>query len=315
MSFTVGFGLLGNSVQWYLPGTEPTALPAPPDGMPAPVPGAIETVLASPLAEGLVHNGLVQFSGAPDAPSGLVFDVTGEWNSVKNAVFLSDEAARLTLSGFVHTDVTLGEGGDSFVHLIGAKRGNVVTAGGADVIVVESATNTFGWVNEFRIATGGGDDTVIVRPLDVAAMAAAGDATFVATAYGAGAFASDDSATSTFVALGAGDDRFLGQGASADLVDGGSGQDVIWAGRGDDTLIGGSGDDLFLFASGDGHDVVLDFTIGADRLVFLDLDAEEIAAMLAAAVQDGEDAVLFHGTDSVRLVGISVTDLSLSDIL
>ncbi|MBX6374650.1 MAG: hypothetical protein IRZ13_10510 [Acetobacteraceae bacterium] len=146
-------------------------------------------------------------------------------------------------------------------------------------------------------------------------MAAAGDATFAATTHGAGVFASDDSATSTFVALGAGDDHFLGQGGSADLVDGGSGQDVIQAGRGDDTLIGGAGDDLFLFAAGDGQDVVLDFTIGADRLIFLDLDAEEIAAMLAAAVQDGEDAVLSHGADSVRLVGISVSDLSLSDIL
>jgi Ca2+-binding RTX toxin-like protein len=278
------------------------------------VAGAIETVLTDSLAEGPLHGGRVDFSGDSDAPAGLVFDVMGAWNSVKNAVFVCDEAQRVTLSGFVHTDVTLGGGGDSFVLLLGAKRGNVVTAGGDDLVVVEAATNLFGWVNEFRIATGDGDDTVVVRPLDIA-WAATSDATFAATANGAGAFAADDAATSSFVALGAGDDRFLGEGLSADGVDGGTGDDMISAGRGDDTLTGGAGDDLFVLAAGDGQDSVLDFTVGADRLLVLGLDADGAAAMLAAAVQDGADAVLAIDGGSVRLVGVAAADLSLGDIL
>lgn len=317
MSFTVAFGLLGTAVQWYLPGTDPTLLPEPPPGAPSPLPTAIESVVAGPVAKGLIHDGLVRATGAPSGAEGLVLDVTGAWNSVKNANFLSDTAARLTLSGFVHTDVTLGDGGDSVVQLVGAKRGNVVTGSGDDMVLVDAATNLYAWVSEFRIATGRGDDTVVVRPLDTDAAAAAGDVTFAATANGAGAFAATDAAIRVVASLGGGDDQFFGQGLSRDRVNGGSGDDVLQAGGGEDTLAGGTGDDLFVFAAGHGDDVVLDFTVGADRLVFADMDDAAVEALLATAVQEGGDTLLTTGggDGSIRLVGVAEADLSLSDLL
>lgn len=187
MRFSIGLGRTGSATQWYLPGTDIARLPSPPDSAPAPVPGALEESVTSIGGSGALLNGLVGVVGSPDAGSGLVLDVLGAWNSVKNGSFLSDEAGNVTLSGFVHADVVLGDGGDSSVLLHGAKRGNVLTGGGDDTVTIEAASNVHAWVNEFRVATGRGDDTVVVRALDTAA-AAASDATFAATTSGAGAF-------------------------------------------------------------------------------------------------------------------------------
>jgi len=311
MTLTIGLGLLGNTTQWYLPGTDPAWLPAPPPGAPPPVPGAISEVLAGPPG-GLAFGGLVAISSSA---SGILLDVLGAWNSVKNASVVSDDAERLTLSGFVHADVVLGDGGDSFVALLGAKRGNVVTGDGDDVVAVEVATNGSAWVNEFRIATGAGEDIVTIRALDVAARAAAGDATFAATANGAGAFAGDDAGTRVILDLGTGDDVFLGLGMSRDEVAGGAGADVIAAGRGEDVLAGGAGGDIFRFAVGDGTDIVLDFTPGEDRLQLLGLDPAALQALLEGAVAQDGGALLTYGTDSVFLAGVAPAALSLTDLL
>jgi Ca2+-binding RTX toxin-like protein len=314
MSYSIGLGRLGNATQWYLPGTDPLALPQPIAGSP-PVAGAIAETTAAPVAPGFLLGGAVAVSGTPDSGPGLLLDVVGAWNSVKNGSFLSDEAGRVTLSGFVHADVVMGGGGDSEVTVVGAKRGNVVTGEGDDTVVVQIATNVFGWVNEFRIATAKGDDTVVVGALDVAAAAAGGDATFASTANNAGAFTGDDAKSLVIASLGSGDDSFAALGLSRDNVNGGVGADTINAGRGADTLTGAGGDDLFIFAAGDGQDVVTDFSPGDDRLLFLGMSVADLAQMLADAVEIGGNTILVRGADSVTLVGLAASDLSLSDLL
>lgn len=318
MSFVVGFGSGGAAGQWYLPGTDPAALPAPAGAAPL-VAGVIqETRKDGALTEGPAFDGRVAVVGgaAPDGRPDVAFDVVGAWNSVKNAAFVSDGAARLQFSGFVHVDVTTGGDGDASVLIDGAKRGNVATGGGDDAVSIRALTNGDDWVNAFRVAAGAGDDTVTVGPLDRPAAAAAGDATFAASDGGAGVFATGDAATGTFVDLGDGDDRFVGLGESRDDVRGGAGGDAIAAGRGDDTLAGGPGGDLFVFGAGDGDDVVSDFATGAsgggrDALLFPGLDLPAIEAMLEAALQDGADTVLSYGEgDTLRLVGVAPAELS-----
>ncbi|MBL6082777.1 family 16 glycosylhydrolase, partial [Belnapia sp. T18] len=53
-----------------------------------------------------------------------------------------------------------------------------------------------------------------------------------------------------------------------DVLKGTSGSDVITGGRGGDTLTGNAGADRFSFLSGDGQDVITDFKLGEDQLVF-----------------------------------------------
>ncbi|WP_307942307.1 retention module-containing protein [Pseudomonas mosselii] len=62
-------------------------------------------------------------------------------------------------------------------------------------------------------------------------------------------------------------DNLLNGGAGNDVLRGGAGNDILIGGRGDDTLTGGSGNDTFVWQKGDtGHDTVIDFTPGSDRL-------------------------------------------------
>ncbi|WP_203076813.1 calcium-binding protein [Falsiroseomonas ponticola] len=81
-------------------------------------------------------------------------------------------------------------------------------------------------------------------------------------------------ATTASVAGTAGDDWLKG-GSGADYLQGAAGSDdlqglggndVLRGGLGDDGLTGGAGADVFVFAKGDGHDWVVDFTRGTDRL-------------------------------------------------
>ncbi len=75
---------------------------------------------------------------------------------------------------------------------------------------------------------------------------------------------------------GDGNDRLLGRlgddqldgGSGADRLNGGRGNDTIDGGSGNDMLRGGSGADHFVFATGSGHDLIVDFQSGMDRLDF-----------------------------------------------
>ncbi|MDX9873240.1 MAG: tandem-95 repeat protein, partial [Clostridia bacterium] len=148
------------------------------------------------------------------------------WNSVKNIEAISEQSADVVLRNFVHTDVTLGDGGDSTVTIDGAKRGTIVTGDGDDAIDIDAFSNDDGWSNLFDIRTGAGDDVINVT----------GDRGF----------------TKILAEGGIGDDRITVDGHySQATLDGGSGNDVLVGGLGDDVLIGGSGDDTLRGGSGD----------------------------------------------------------------
>lgn len=63
----------------------------------------------------------------------------------------------------------------------------------------------------------------------------------------------------------------LSGGGGADVLDGGYGRDTLNGGGGNDRMTGGTGQDTFVHANaGRGFDVILDFEVGVDSLVFDD---------------------------------------------
>jgi Ca2+-binding RTX toxin-like protein len=127
---------------------------------------------------------------------------------------------------------------------------------------------------------------------------------------------------------GAGDDYFDGfdggrlvGGAGNDVVVnyftlgqllGGAGDDVLEGGSDRDVMTGGSGADKFLFLADHGHDVVKDFTQGADKLVMVDFAAS--IADLTIRQQDGDARISFGGW-SVLLKGVDSSTLTDSDFV
>ena len=96
---------------------------------------------------------------------------------------------------------------------------------------------------------------------------------------------------------------------------GSEGDDRPTGREGNDYLIGGAGSDLFVFHPGLGKDVIADYEPGLDRLAIKGLDVTDPAEVLDAFQKEGEDAVLDLGPDRLILVGIQVSDLSVSDIV
>jgi len=82
-----------------------------------------------------------------------------------------------------------------------------------------------------------------------------------------------------------------------DTLDGGSGDDVLTGGQGDDTIFTGDGHDTITYDGAlDGHDVVVDFTGGQDKL---DLTKLFDNLGVNAADRDGRVSIIDHGNGTV----------------
>jgi Ca2+-binding RTX toxin-like protein len=111
---------------------------------------------------------------------------------------------------------------------------------------------------------------------------------------------------------GRGNDVMHG-GDGDDRMFGGDGDDVLSGGAGDDVLKGGEGNDLFIFNGGGGSDLILDFEEGHD-LVRIEkgingLDIHSASDLAAHVSQDGANAVVDLGGDTITLVGVSADDI------
>ncbi len=214
------------------------------------------------------------------------------WNSIKNIEAASGDAADIILSNFVHTDVALGDGGDSSVVIDGAKRGNIATGDGNDFIDVDARSNGNGWSNVFDIDSGAGDDRV---ELD-----------------------GDRDVTEFVVQAGAGEDEIVLEdnydnsevtgGLGDDLIDGGEGFDVaVFSGTCDQyeiTVDEDSGD--ITVAGPDGTDTVRDVEVL--RFDDKDLKVEDLLAPPSVSVQaaSGDE-------DTTIALSITVTQTNPTD--
>ena len=93
-----------------------------------------------------------------------------------------------------------------------------------------------------------------------------------------------------------------------DSIFGGDGGDAILGGKGSDTMQGGADADGFYFQDGDGADVILDFVIGEDALLFISNTYNAIAD-LAFATDSSGDATISYGISTITLVGIDQSDI------
>jgi 2',3'-cyclic-nucleotide 2'-phosphodiesterase/3'-nucleotidase/5'-nucleotidase len=160
-----------------------------------------------------------------------VLTLNAAWNSVKNARIEEFSGDALTVQNFVNVAVRLGADGDALpdpgrdLLIQGAKRAEIVTGDGSDLIVVETDSNEAGiWGNLVKVATNDGDDSV-----EITAASFDWSASFRRTPY-------DPAWTTSEANLGAGDDAFRG-GQGSDRVIGGAGNDMLDGRGGTDTAM------------------------------------------------------------------------------
>ncbi|HYD98264.1 MAG TPA: M10 family metallopeptidase C-terminal domain-containing protein, partial [Alphaproteobacteria bacterium] len=107
---------------------------------------------------------------------------------------------------------------------------------------------------------------------------------------------------------GSGDDTIVGN-AAANSLSGGSGNDWLDGGAGSDTLEGGAGTDFFIVAAGQAEgDLLIDYTPGTDRILFLNYSSSSTLRQIGNAVFLGSDS-----TEALRLpsgVSLSAGDVS-----
>ena len=96
---------------------------------------------------------------------GIDATLNTNWNSIKNLQAESDTAADLTATNFVHVDVDFGDGGDSHINLVDAKRGYIKTGDGNDSIEIDARSNGPKSLSQFDVQTGEGDDLLDFDPV------------------------------------------------------------------------------------------------------------------------------------------------------
>jgi len=119
---------------------------------------------------------------------------------------------------------------------------------------------------------------------------------------------------------GAGDDELIGNaadnqlsgGSGNDSLIGGGGSDRLIGGAGDDELTGGEGGDIYVMDFGAGHDRILDFEVGADRI---ELGAGVYNMNSLSMVQFGADVVIKTASGIVTLVGVDLAALDASNFI
>lgn len=124
---------------------------------------------------------------------------------------------------------------------------------------------------------------------------------------------------------GQGKDKLFG-GWGEDKLNGGWGNDVITGGRGDDILVGGEGNDTFIFHCkdtlfGNDFDVIQDFEIGMDTIVFRkwgNIDTEDW--LQNGNITDTNEGVLFKldslfSKQTLLISGVSSSEITSESIV
>ncbi|MEL6374270.1 MAG: right-handed parallel beta-helix repeat-containing protein [Pseudomonadota bacterium] len=242
---------------------------------------------------------------------------------------ISGDTGADTIDGGAGDDTLFGRDGDDVI--AGGDGGDVISGGkGVDQISGGAGDDSIsGNTGIDTIAGGEGDDTLRGNDGDDVVSGDAG-ADWIFGGKGRDVINGGDGddeikGDSNFDSLSgdAGDDRLIGGsgndtlngGSGDDALEGGSGTDYLTGGAGADTMTGNSGSDRFIFEAGSGHDTVLDFGNGNDRLDLRSYDFEAFTDVLAEASthEEGDVVLNFAPGDSVTLKGVTLDDLSADD--
>ncbi len=243
---------------------------------------------ADTLSGGEGDDTLVGGAGADVLSGGVGSDVVDY--SASPARVVIDMQAGTGLSGDAAGDTLSGIEG-----VIGSDHDDTVSGtDGADLIYGGAGADLLmGWPGDDTIYGGGGNDSI--------RGGADADRLF-----------GDD-----------GNDTVWGRGG-VDVIYGGDGDDRIGGGdaygvgAGSDTLVGGTGSDTFVYLDDGDNDVIVDFVGGTDAI---DLDGSfgitSQAALDAITSDDGSGNALvsFGGGNSLTLIGVDYTTLSISDFI
>ncbi len=123
-------------------------------------PDSSVTVLGSEMAlPGVAAGAAVDVTR--DSAGNVDVALTSPWNAFKNIYAVSDRAADISITNFVHADLEFGGGGDSHIVLDGVKRGFIMTGDGDDLVDITAFTNIDTWSRRIDVSSGDGDDTVL----------------------------------------------------------------------------------------------------------------------------------------------------------
>jgi Ca2+-binding RTX toxin-like protein len=269
MSLSVSFGNGGAASVVSLTASSSAAY----DVLNGPIVDETETPTGSQMPVSVANVGVAAVEGSgtggnvgisyDTVKDGYVFDVQGDWNTVKNVYAFSKGSENLTFKDFVHVDVVVGGTSGSNIEIANAKRGNVTTGDGNDSVKISLLTNDGTWANEFNVNTGAGNDTIVFNKGDyttagdgVGSWAAAGT-----NIVNSGKGINDGSAATLFINAGAGIDTI-------DLSQVNVKQATIVGGTGADRFFASSGKDIFVINQGDSvdSDIIKGFDATKDKL-------------------------------------------------
>lgn len=237
--------------------------------------------------------------------NGFTFDVSSEWNSVKNALIKSERPENIKLKDFVHVDVQLGGTGSSNLEVLNTKRGNISTGAGNDTVAVSLLSNENTWVNAFNIDTGAGNDTINVKrgaAFNDASSASPGG--IVAGTYVAngGVGVTNGRFTSVKIDAGTGNDEI-------DLSSVNLASSVIIGGKGMDRMTASGGTDTFVFNKGDmgtwlATDTIFGFDASMDKLKLVGTTIDDWAVTSYGVNTLIVNITLERGDESIILSGV-----------
>ncbi len=163
---------------------------------------------------------------------------SASWNAPESKEIQIDATNKnVTLTDYVDVDVDLHASDEKVAVIVNnAKRGDITTGKGDDMVEVTVQSNSPFWSNQFNIVTGEGNDRIV--------------------------FHANEGSEYTSVNINAGDGndyisiKHLDAGVDVErIIDAGNGNDRIVGSASDDTIFAGRGDDIVY--SGDGNDFIL----------------------------------------------------------
>lgn len=174
-----------------------------------------------------------------------------------------------------------------------------ITGGsGGDYIYVTSETASF--------VGGSGFDYLIYNTFDGSGLTVNLTATGFEGAVGRGGNDSFDASGNTISA------SLYGAGGN-DILIGGSATDYLYGDAGNDTYTGNGNTDYFLHDNTFGNDTITDFAVATDVMIVRTAGVASMAAMVIT--QDGADALLTMGANSIRLTGVTAANLTAGDFI
>lgn len=198
-----------------------------------------------------------------DSSIDFVLNNKTAWGVNRDAFVKVNDASvrRVTLNDFTNSNVDLKTSAQAFVDINNAKRGDIYTGTGDDLVEVSVVTSTNfglpGWGSPsiikhstFTVDTGAGADTIIFTLGTPEAGRSVAVSDFSATKINAGDGANlvdmrgsaNDLATIDTITSGWQSDTIYGGGGN-DSINSGGGHDSVFGGAGDDSIIGGLGND------------------------------------------------------------------------